>query len=55
MCNNKKKKAIKDQTLQAAEQNYPGVAIDQSDDNAVDPKLVKERTKTLGCNPRNSK
>ncbi len=51
----KNKENTKKKTLQAAEQNYPGVAIDQGDNNIVDPALVKERTKTLGCNPRNSK
>ena len=55
MYSNKKNKENKEKTLQAAEQNYPGVAIDQGDNNMVDPALVKERTKTLGCNPRNSK
>lgn len=34
---------------------YPGVAINQADDKEVDPKLVKERTRTLNNNPRNNK
>ena len=32
---------------------YPGVAINNADDEKVDKNLVKERTKTLNNNPRN--
>ncbi|MDE6306610.1 MAG: hypothetical protein K2L90_08495 [Muribaculaceae bacterium] len=35
-------------------EQYPGISVNCADDNAVDPKLVKERTKTLNNNPRNS-
>lgn len=38
-----------------AEKNYPGVAINQADDEKTSKSEVKERTKVLGCNPRNSK
>lgn len=31
----------------------PGAAIDTADDNQVDPKLVKQRTKRENNNPRN--
>lgn len=37
-----------------AVEDYPGVAINKSDDNKVDSQLVKERTNTLNNNPRNS-
>lgn len=35
-------------------EQYPGMSVNCADDNTVDPKLVKERTKTLNNNPRNS-
>lgn len=38
-----------------AERDYPGIAVDHSDDEKVDSALVKERTCTLGYNPRNAK
>ncbi len=38
-----------------AADRYPGVAVDHDDHNDVDPKLVKERTRTLNNNPRNNK
>lgn len=34
--------------------DYPGVAINNADDEKVDKDLVKERTKTLNNNPRNN-
>lgn len=37
-----------------AQENYPGAAIDRADDDKVDAELVKERTRTLNCNPRNN-
>lgn len=33
---------------------YPGAAVDINDDEKVDGKLVKERTRTLNNNPRNT-
>ena len=45
-------KERKDQR-QKGERNYPGVAIDTSDGEKVDNKLVKERTRALNNNPRN--
>lgn len=33
--------------------DLPGVAIDMADDETVDAKEVKERTKTLNNNPSN--
>lgn len=49
MKDNKKKT---ENDIEAVDQ-YPGAAIDQSDGEFTDPKLVKERTKTLNNNPRN--
>lgn len=46
-------KQRKDQR-EKAERNYPGVAVDTSDGEKVDRKLVRERTKTLNNNPRNN-
>lgn len=40
--------------LDKAEKMYPGTGIDTADKEKVDPKLVKERTKTLDNNPRNN-
>ena len=37
-----------------AQQLFPGVAVNKSDDGKVDPRLVRERTKTLNNNPRNN-
>lgn len=34
---------------------YPGVAIDMADSDETDAADVKERTLTLGFNPRNDK
>lgn len=31
--------------------NYPGMAVDVADKGKVDPKMVKQRTKTLNANP----
>ncbi len=47
-----KKKTTAAETLSDDMKKYPGVAIDNADDNDVDRKLVKERTKTLNNNPR---
>lgn len=38
------------QAAKAAGQ-YPGASVDIADTEKVDPKLVKERTKTLDFNP----
>lgn len=38
-----------------ATKNYPGVAVNDADDNKNTEKLQKERTCTLGNNPRNQK
>lgn len=35
-------------------EQFPGVAIDCADDEKVDPRLIKERTKTLNNNPRDT-
>lgn len=32
--------------------DLPGAAINDADDNTVDPKMVKDRTKAQNCNPR---
>lgn len=42
------------QTICNAEKNYPGAAINAADNNRDTPDLIKERTKTLNNNPRNS-
>lgn len=34
--------------------DYPGVAINDGDDEKENKELVKERTKTLNNNPRNN-
>ena len=52
MKEHKKTTAAEDQK---AERDYPGIAVDHSDHEEVDPALVKERAKTLGFNPRNTK
>ena len=52
MKEHKKTTAAEDQK---AERDYPGIAVDHSDHEEVDPALVKERNKTLGFNPRNTK
>lgn len=31
--------------------DYPGMAVDVADKEKVDPKMVKQRTKTLNDNP----
>ncbi len=36
-----------------APDEFPGAAINEADDNKVDKKLIKERTKTINNNPRN--
>lgn len=41
--------------LEDASKDYPGVAINEGDNNKDDEKLQKERTCTLGYNPRNQK
>jgi hypothetical protein len=46
-CRNKKQES-------KAGEEYPGVAINQADDNKVSKNLVKERTETLNNNPRNT-
>jgi len=33
---------------------YPGVSVNCTDHNTVDPKLVEERTKNINNNPRNN-
>ncbi|MDE6468173.1 MAG: hypothetical protein K2L28_04665 [Muribaculaceae bacterium] len=52
------KKEHKDYTKKSsrnsAQKQYPGAAIDRADDKKVDSELVKERTRTLNCNPRNN-
>lgn len=37
-----------------AAEDYPGAAINVADSQKSDPALVKERTKTLNNNPRNT-
>jgi len=49
-----KKKTTKENAAKA-ERQYPGIAVDHSNNEYADPALVKERTKTLGNNPRNYK
>lgn len=49
---NDDKKKTKEEIL--AEQDYPGAAIDAADDDKVSNETVKERTKTLNNNPRNT-
>lgn len=44
-----KKKTTKAEA-EKAEREYPGISVDYSGDEKADPELVKERTKTLGCN-----
>lgn len=39
--------------LEKAAQKYPGVEINDADNDADNAKLVKERTCTLNNNPRN--
>lgn len=34
-------------------QDYAGVAVNIADDNTVDAKMVKDRTKSMNNNPRN--
>lgn len=42
------------QKIENSYKDLPGVAIDASDTEKVDATLVKERTKTLNNNPRNT-
>ncbi len=37
-----------------AEQQYPGAAVDRADCDKTTPAEVKDRTRTLNNNPRNS-
>ncbi len=48
------KKKSTQQDIDAATDKYPGMAVNESDDEKVDAKLVKERTRTLNNNPRNN-
>lgn len=34
--------------------DYPGMAVDVADKEKIDPKMVKQRTKTLNDNPRDN-
>lgn len=34
--------------------NYSGIAVNEADNDEVDGELVRERTRTLNNNPRNS-
>lgn len=52
---NDKKKKDTTESVRQSEKEYPGVAIDRGDDDVVNSELVKERTKTLGYNPRDYK
>ena len=40
--------------IDKASREFPGVAVNQGDCGQINPKLVKERTKTLNNNPRNN-
>lgn len=42
-----------DKNVEQASQEFPGVAVNQGDCGKTDPRLVKERTRTLNNNPRN--
>lgn len=53
MANCKRKCGIKKATDEQA-MEYPGVAINKSDNDKVSEKLEKERTETLNNNPRNN-
>lgn len=44
----------KDYTKASALKDLPGAAIDAADDEFTDAALVKERTKTLNDNPRDT-
>ena len=43
-----------DSEIRKAADEMPGVAVNIADDEAVDPALVKERTKTINNNPRDT-
>ncbi len=43
-----------DNEIRKAVDDLPGVAVDVADDETVDTDLVKERTKTLNNNPRDT-
>lgn len=47
-------KKEKDTAVKTEKDYYIGEAINQADNNKVDPKLVKERTETLNENPRDN-
>lgn len=49
----KKDEKLPKSEIEKAEQTYPGVAINEADDDAYTKELVKERTCTLNNNPRN--
>lgn len=49
----KKDEKLPKSEIEKAEQTYPGVAINEADDDADTKELVKERTCTLNNNPRN--
>lgn len=50
-----KKDAPTKSEINHASKKYPGVAVNEADDNKDTVKLQKERTCTLGNNPRNQK
>lgn len=44
----------KSSKFEKAVHDYPGMAVDVADKEKVDPKMVKQRTKTLNDNPRDN-
>lgn len=51
----KKKNTTTEAERDYASKNYPGVAVNEADNEKDDVKLQKERTCILGNNPRNQK
>ncbi len=51
----KKKNTTTEAERDYASKNYPGVAVNEADNEKDDVRLQKERTCILGNNPRNQK
>lgn len=51
-CKNRKVNEVADLGIDPA--TLPGVTVDKADDEKVDKSLVRERTKTLNDNPRDT-
>ena len=47
-------KTAKGKAVDQAQREFPGAGIDQADNNDVTKKEVRERTRTLNNNPRNT-